>query len=160
MRRVFVLAFAFVISFFSQSSHAQTVDDFQMELEAYVATHTQEEVAAHALTLIVQLTSEAEQSSFTLNSVLLSDGVLLSDNVITELTGALLTEAYRLRNQRRACRLTYKADLFTSAAVASGILASCNEITSLSGFLACAAGALDTHAAQITEAQQRSIACY
>ncbi len=180
MKKALAFAFASVVFFVSQSTSAQTVADFRMELEQYSTTHTQPEVAEYANSRILQMSAEAEDAHFTLDGVLLSDvaitldgvllsdspitleGVLLSDGAITELQNldwitSLLPQSISLRLS--ACRQTYVSDLLSSSAITLGVLDGCNEVSS-SGFLTCAAEDLAAHAAALNAAQERRTDCY
>src|SRR5438552_14405909 len=143
MKKALSFAFASVVFFVWQSTSAQTVADFRVELEQYSTAHMQPEVAEYANSRILQMSAEAENAYFTLDGVLLSDGaitlngvllsdssitldgVLLSDGAIAELQSfdwiaSLLPQSISLR--WGACRQTYISDLSTSNAITLGVL--------------------------------------
>ena len=154
---------------------SQANEDFQGKLEQHAATHTRQEVAAYAQTLIQQVTFDAEHAAFVVNGVLLGDGVLLSDGVVVseplllsdEMIACLQNNGiantfhgqYCVANQWKACHHAYLASVHASAARASQVLATCTTNTSTTGFLQCAAGALNTHASLIRTAKSQRGVC-
>jgi len=169
-RRALVFVCALIVVLVSQSTYAQTGDEFLAELQLYAATHARQEIAEYTRSRIALMSSDARTGVFTVSGVLLSDGittpltingVLLSDNFVGPLTinGVLLSDSSTLRELCNSCRTAYNEDLVHSEELALQIFSDW-DTNSIPEFLSDAAAALEAHVAGIVSAQEDRVACY
>jgi hypothetical protein len=139
---------------------------FEEELTAYASTHTDEELRQYAQNRLDQMTASAI-------GVAVNQLPTVQQNLITvnpypyypgdpgDPWGIGGDERYNIciTGKTEVCRRNYNADIFTSAAVAGGIMAACMAISGGAAAIACAALALAAHAAGIAAANERYQAC-
>ncbi|HEY6803968.1 MAG TPA: hypothetical protein VI306_10350 [Pyrinomonadaceae bacterium] len=139
---------------------------FEDELTAYAVTHTDDEVRQYAQNRLNEMTASAL-------GVAVNELPTVQQDLITidpypyypgdpgDPWGIGGDERYNIciTGKTEACRRNYNADIFTSAVVASGIMAACMAISGGAAAIACAALALAAHAAGIAAANERYQGC-
>lgn len=160
------------------TEYDQLVAQFEAELTAYAATHTDAELIDYVNLRIGQMTSGTSTFSASTYSTdifgfldpRVSDGVLRSpdDDITTSIfyfddgavnSGGESNFQYCLNTRNEECRRQYNADLLTSAAAATALFAGCVGLTVGSALIACAATALAVHALGIAAAKERYQGC-
>ncbi|HEY6803389.1 MAG TPA: hypothetical protein VI306_07405 [Pyrinomonadaceae bacterium] len=138
---------------------------FEEELTAYAATHTDDEVRQYALNRLNEMTASALGVAVNQLPTMQQDLVTVDpypyypgdpgdpwgggDNRLN----------ICLAGHYEACRRNYNADIFTSAAVSTGVMIACLTVSGGTLALGCAALALAAHAAGIAAANERYQAC-
>jgi len=171
LKRATVLLLVVLLASYAAPVWAQTsteeelTSQFTAELNDYASTHSEQETRAYAQYRLDQLTYAnviPQPMQTNLIGAVISPEVLYGESIYLDLDyefnlSSKLTECtYR---KQEGCRAQYNSDLFTSAAVATGVFAGCNAITALSGFIICTAAALAAHMLMIQAAKERYQTC-
>lgn len=174
LKRATVLLLVVLLGGYAAPVSAQTLTEeewtsrFTAELYDYASTHSEAETRAYAQYRLDQLTYSNLFPETTQTNLL--EGGISPEVLYGEYTTSIYLDLdrdfnldSRLREctfrKQEQCRSSYNADLFTSAAISTGVFAGCNAITALSGFLLCTAAAFAAHMLMIQAARERYQNC-
>lgn len=174
LKRATVLLLVVLLGSYAAPVSAQSLTEEQLtaqfaaELNEYASTHSEEQTREYAQYRLDQLTYSnliAEPTQTNLLVTAISPEVLYGteESIYLDLDYDFNRDS-QLRQctyvKQEQCRSAYNADLFTSAAISTGVFAGCNAITALSGFILCTAAALAAHMLMIQAARERYQSCY
>jgi hypothetical protein len=161
-----------------QSSTELTADEvqaqFEAELTAYAATHTDSEVVAYAQARVYSMTAEAQSTTTAATiatnplSLVISEEVLSptgSTNMLifTDPEGGDGYDPARFRfcieSRERECKALYDAALAESAATSITLIAACTVLSGGTVLIVCLAAALSAHLLNIAAASRKYQAC-
>jgi len=175
LKRATVFLLVVLLGSYAAPVSAQTLTEqewttrFTTELNDYASTHSDQETRTYAQYRLDQLTYSNLLPETTQASLL--DSGISSEVLYGEYTTTIYLDLDREFNRdsklrdctfrkQEQCRSTYKADLFTSAAISTGVFAGCNAITALAGFILGTAAAFAAHMLMIQAARERYQSCY
>jgi hypothetical protein len=159
----------------TQPTEEELTAQFEAELLAYAATHTDSEVVAYAQARVYQIASQApagtvQASAEVINplSLVISEEVLSPTGVtnmliFTDPEGEEGYDPYRLRlcldTRAKECQQQYDAALLESAATTTTLVAGCGALSAGQALVVCLAGALTVHFLNIAAASRKNQAC-
>jgi hypothetical protein len=158
----------------TQPTEEEVTAQFEAELLAYAATHTDSEVVAYAKARVSQITSQGlvgtAQSTSMANplSLVISEEVLSPTGsmnllIFTDPEGGDGYDPGRLRfcleTRNKECYQQWEADVAASSATAVTIIAGCAALSGGTALAVCLAGALTVHFLNIASNSRKYQAC-